>query len=81
MGQRLVAGAYIRIIIVDPTVEPVLEEFVLRNVGDTTPEYWRNRLQTVERALVKRCVNSVQAALLPGPVFIALLPSTYFTPA
>lgn len=51
LGQRLVAGADIRIIIVDPTVESVLEEFVLRSMGDTTPEYWRSRLQTVETVI------------------------------
>ena len=47
LGKRLVAGATIRIIIVDPTKDTVLEELALRTLGDTTPEYWRNRLQSI----------------------------------
>jgi len=51
LGQRLIAGAYVRIIIVDPTVDSVLHEFALRSMGDTTAEYWRSRLQTVETVI------------------------------
>jgi hypothetical protein len=47
LGQRLVAGATVRVMIVDPGSEQVLAELALRSVGDTTSEYWRNRLDTV----------------------------------
>jgi len=51
LGQRLAAGAYVRIIIADPTKESALHEFALRSMGDTTAEYWRTRLQTVETVI------------------------------
>ena len=47
LGQRLVAGAHIRVIITDPSSEEILKELALRSVGETTAEYWRNRLNSV----------------------------------
>lgn len=47
LGQRLVAGASIRIIILEPT-DSLLQELTLRSMGETTADYWRSRLQTVE---------------------------------
>jgi hypothetical protein len=48
-SQRLAAGAYIRVIIVDPTIDSVLQELVLRSkVGDSTAEFWRRSLEAVE---------------------------------
>ena len=47
LGQRLVAGASIRIIIVEP-VDSVLQDIVLRSWAETTPDYYRDRLKTVE---------------------------------
>ncbi len=47
LGQRLVAGASIRIMILEPT-DALLQELVLRSMGETSPDYWRNRIQTVE---------------------------------
>jgi hypothetical protein len=47
-GKRLVAGANIRIMILDSSKKDILEELALRSAGTTTVEYWRNRLQTVE---------------------------------
>ena len=47
-GKRLVAGASIRIMILDSSKKDLLEELALRSAGTTTVEYWRNRLQTVE---------------------------------
>lgn len=49
LSQRLAAGAYIRVIVVDPTVDPVLEELVLRSkVGDTTAGFWRSSLEATQ---------------------------------
>ncbi|MBK9926635.1 MAG: hypothetical protein IPP66_15270 [Anaerolineales bacterium] len=47
-GQRLIAGANIRLMILDSSKEDLLGELVLRSAGTTNIEYWRNRLQTVE---------------------------------
>jgi len=51
LGQRLVAGAHIRIIVIDPTIHSVMEVMVYRSMGDTTPEYWRARMQTVSTVI------------------------------
>jgi hypothetical protein len=47
LGRRLVAGAKIRFIIVDP-LDSVLQDMVLRSWVDATPEYHRDRIKTVE---------------------------------
>lgn len=46
-GQRLVAGAEIRIALTDATKQNVLEEYSIRSVGDTNAKYWKNRLDTI----------------------------------
>jgi hypothetical protein len=50
LGQRLVAGAYVRIMITDPSIDSVLRELALRD-GDETGEQYRTRLQTVETVI------------------------------
>ena len=50
LGQRLATGAYIRIMITDPSIEPVLRELALRD-GDLTDEQYRTRLQAVEAVI------------------------------
>lgn len=47
--QRLAAGARVRIIIVDPTVDSIVEEVALRSRG--TIGSWRARLQAAEQAI------------------------------
>jgi hypothetical protein len=47
-GQRLIAGASIKIMILDSSNNDLLDELALRSAGTTDVEYWRNRLQTVE---------------------------------
>lgn len=51
LGQRLVSGAHIRIVILDPELDTVLSQLSLRSTGNTTVEYWRSRLQTVEMVI------------------------------
>ena len=46
-GQRLVAGAKIRVMILD-TGNSLLKELILRSSGDTTVDYWKNKIQAVE---------------------------------
>lgn len=48
LGQRLIAGAEIRLIIIDRAVDSVMETMVSRSMGETTADYWRTRMQTVE---------------------------------
>lgn len=48
LGQRLVAKAHIRIIIIDPMINSVMEVMPNRSVGDTTSDYWRTRMETVK---------------------------------
>lgn len=50
LSQRLVAGATIRFIILDPDNEPVLEQIALRSIN-TPPEFWRDTLRTVETVI------------------------------
>lgn len=47
LSQRLLVGATIRFVVLDPTNDGILQELALRSIGDTTAEYWRNRLETV----------------------------------
>jgi hypothetical protein len=51
LGQRLVAGANIRVIVIDRAVNSVMETMASRSMGDTTAEYWRTRMQTVESVI------------------------------
>jgi hypothetical protein len=51
LGQRLKAGAHIRIIIVDPELDAVMSEFSLRSTGNTTSEDWQNRIKTVDTVI------------------------------
>jgi hypothetical protein len=46
-GQRLVAGATIRIMILELDND-LMEELIRRSSGDTTVDYWKNKLQTVQ---------------------------------
>jgi len=45
LGQRLVTGANIRIVILDSTMDSLLEQLALRNTGKTSEQYWRNRIK------------------------------------
>ncbi len=47
LGQRLVAGASIRLVILEHE-DSLLQELASRSFGETTVEYWGNRLETVE---------------------------------
>ena len=51
LGQRLVSGAHIRIVILDPEIDALLNQLSLRSTGNTTVEYWRSRLQTVQMVI------------------------------
>ncbi len=46
-GQRLVAGATIKVMILD-TETSLLKELILRSSGQTTVDYWKNKLQAVQ---------------------------------
>jgi len=46
-GQRLIAGATIRVMILE-SENSLLKELILRSSGETTVDYWKNRLQTVQ---------------------------------
>lgn len=46
-GQRLVAGATIKVMILD-TENSLLKELILRSSGETTVDYWKNKLQAVQ---------------------------------
>lgn len=50
LGQRLKAGANIRIILLGSSVSP-LEQIVKRSWGETTPEYYKNRLENTTELL------------------------------
>ena len=50
LGQRLVAGAHIRIMIADPDIDETLRELVFRD-GDLTAEQYKIRLQAVEMVI------------------------------
>lgn len=50
LGQRLIAGASIRIIILE-TNESLLQALASRSLGETTADYWRSRLSTVEEMI------------------------------
>lgn len=50
LGQRLVAGAHIRIMIADPNIDSTLRELDLRD-GDLNAEHYRTRLQAVEMVI------------------------------
>ena len=49
LDQRLATGASIRIIIVDPTLDSIVEEIALRSDG--TVGSWRSRLQAAQQAI------------------------------
>lgn len=70
LGQRLVAGAHIRIIIIDQTKDSVMEVMAHRSMGNTTPEYWRTRMQTVE-AVIEAIANTPGAK---GKLEVGYLP-------
>lgn len=68
LGQRLVAGAYIRIIIADPTVASLLQEFVFR--GGVTAEYWCRQCEAAEAvanaiANTPDCKGKLEIGYLP----------------
>jgi hypothetical protein len=46
-GQRLVAGATIKVMILEPG-NSLLKELCLRSSGETTVDYWKNKIQTVQ---------------------------------
>jgi hypothetical protein len=46
LSQRLVAGATIRIIVLDPAIDTVLAESALRSAGDTNAAFWRSRIES-----------------------------------
>lgn len=47
LGKRLQAGAHIRIMVIDSRIDSVMETMAARSIGETTPEYWRTRMETV----------------------------------
>ncbi len=51
LGQRLKAGAIIKLIIIDRKIDGVVETMASRSMGETTAEYWRTRMQTVESVI------------------------------
>ena len=50
LGQRLIAGASIRIMILDSS-DNLMEELALRSYGGTTAAYWKNRLDSVSTVI------------------------------
>lgn len=69
LGQRLVAGADIRIILVDTSPE-VLNQIVRRSFGTTTPDYYKARLESTSD-LVKIIGNTPNAT---GTLAVGYLP-------
>jgi hypothetical protein len=57
LRRRLAAGAHVRLILIDPTVNSVMEEMALRSMGETTPDYWRTRMGTVVEVI--RVIGSI----------------------
>jgi hypothetical protein len=57
LGQRFVAGATIRMIIIDPSLHSVMDVMAARSMGDTTPEYWQTRMNTV-KAVIHAIANT-----------------------
>lgn len=51
LSERLVAGAKIRVVILDQKEDDLLKQLSLRSSGKTSAEYWRSRLQTVETVI------------------------------
>jgi hypothetical protein len=51
LGQRLAAGAHIRIIILDPKLPALLDDASKRSSANIPAEHWLNRLQAVETLL------------------------------
>lgn len=69
LGQRLVAGAHIRVIILDPENDSLLQMAALESVA-TTAELWRNNLQ-----VTRASVNSLaQHPNKSGKIEIGYLP-------
>jgi hypothetical protein len=74
LSQRLVAGAYIRIMIADPSIDAVLRELALRD-GDLTAEEYRTRLQAVQAVIgaiaeTPESKGTVEVGYLPNaPIF------------
>lgn len=74
LGQRLEAGASIRFVILE-TEEPLLQELVERSFGQTTIDYWKNRLDTVKTVIEVIAKSSLDSK---GDVKLGRLP---FTPS
>jgi len=51
LGKRLEEGACVRIIIVDPLIDSVLQQLSVRSVGDIPVDDWRNRLEATETTI------------------------------
>jgi len=70
LSQRLMAGAHIRIMIADPSIDVVLRDLALRD-GDLTAEEYRTRLHAVQ-ALIKVIAETPAST---GRVEVGYLPS------
>lgn len=68
--QRLLAGCHIRFVLIDPTLDAVMETMSRRSMGDTTPQFWRSRMATVEEVIsvIQNTPNSI------GTVEVGYLP-------
>jgi hypothetical protein len=48
LSQKLTSGSQIRFVIIDPTSDAVMEIMARRSMGDTTPQFWKSRIENVE---------------------------------
>jgi len=69
LRQRLIAGANIRIILIDTSSE-VLNQTVIRSWSSTTPEYYKKRIDTTSSLIeivgsTPRATGSLQIGYLP----------------
>ena len=72
LRQRLRAGADVRIIILEPEDETVLNEATRRSHGNTTPNDWRARLYTVQTDI--RIIGEVLDGDGRGQLTVGYLP-------
>jgi hypothetical protein len=72
LRQRLRAGANVRVIILDPNEEAVMDEATRRSHGATTPNDWRARIYTVQTDI--RIIGEVLDSASRGELEVGYLP-------
>ena len=78
LGQRLIAGANIRIVILDPTMDSLLEQLALRSTGKTSVQYWRSRIEAVQ-TIIRVIAETPNAKGVLEVGYLPYIPSFGFT--